>query len=364
MKKISDASPENRYIWHAVVKRFAFASLVYVILWCVVWWNGFVPTVSAELNTFLWFVFLSTPLGRFLLLSKFDVCYDKCSSPMWHGIFTVLSIAPAIAWTYITALSMVQSSSWDVNLALLFAIVGLVSGGINTFSPVMYQAVLFLSVMLLPPAYVIAYLDTEFPKIISIYFLLYFAGMLVVGKVQNTELRESVSNSVVLERASYLDPLTGLANRRHLYKLIDNMPELSSYFTTICVVAVDIDRFKSINDRFGHTAGDECLSRFAKLFESTYSDIGAHCIRMGGEEFLALFFDASFDDVNERTQFLARKTREACFLIENDTISFTISGGIAHAKLNDDTDVKSLIDKADGRLYKAKSCGRDRIEVS
>lgn len=362
MNKMRDASPEQRYIWRAVVKRFAFAGLIYGILWCVVSWNGFVPDISTELNFTLWFVFLSSPFARFFLLRKFDICYERLSAAAWHILFTALSITPAIAWTSITMLSITQNTSWEVNLALVFAIVGLVAGGVNTFSPVMHQVIIFLSVMLFPPAYAIAYFDTDFPKIISMYFLLYWAGMLMVGKVQNQELKDSINNSLILEKASYVDPLTGLANRRHLYKLIDNIEELSQHFSAIAVVAVDIDRFKSINDKFGHTAGDECLVRFARLFESIFRDSGAHCIRMGGEEFLALFFDVETTDVKIKTSRLAEITRESHFKVDNKSINFTISGGIADGVFDKNTDFKFLIDKADALLYKAKENGRDRIE--
>lgn len=364
MNKMRDAPPEHRYIWHAVVKRFAFASLIYVILWLTVSLTDFIPDVTPEINILLWLIFIATPLARFSLLHKFDACYGRLSWPTWHILFTTLSVAPVIAWTSVAMLSMIQHSSLEANLAIIFALVGLVSGGVNTFAPVMYQVCIFIFIMVLPPAYAITYFDTGFPRVIAVYFLLYGVGMLVVGKVQNAELKASINNSVILEKASYLDPLTGLANRRHLYKLIDSIKEFSQQYASAVVVAVDIDRFKSINDRYGHTAGDECLVRFARLFRSIFKDSGAHCIRMGGEEFIALFFDTNITEVIHKTDKLVETTRSSHFDLAEGSIHFTISGGIAHSAINKKLDLESLINKADSFLYLAKRNGRDRVEYS
>lgn len=381
---------QHRTIWQAMVKRSAFASLIYVVLWCLVSMTGVVPEVKPSTSIILWTVFLTVPFARFALLHYFDFFYRRLHIITWHLLFTVLATAPVIAWSATTLISLLQGSPWEVSFALVFALVGLVSGGVNTFSPVMYQVVIFLSVMLFPPAYVIAYMETDFPPMVSSYFLLYWAGMLLVGQIQHQELKASVENGVKLERASYIDPLTGLANRRHFYKVTDEICEVQKAPLNVVVVAVDIDRFKAINDKYGHTVGDECLKTFAHLFQDTFGaqdpntttrcaardhePVGArgmvsdkcqaiaHCIRMGGEEFLALFFDADSAEVEQRARGLLNTARHSRVDVAGESIAFTVSGGLAQGSVENAEQLQQLIDRADMLLYQAKTNGRDRIE--
>jgi diguanylate cyclase (GGDEF)-like protein len=163
--------------------------------------------------------------------------------------------------------------------------------------------------------------------------------------------------------AALADPLTGIANRRAF--LQDGamlLKRQASDPRPIAVMLLDLDNFKSINDRFGHAVGDRVLQLFAQ--------IGSRCMRridlfgrLGGEEFAALLFDAT----RERACAVAEEIR-ASFAgvsseVEGRPVVATVSIGIA---MNNDAmlDLSALLAQADHALYRAKDNGRNRIEIA
>ncbi|WP_269930359.1 GGDEF domain-containing protein [Aminobacter sp. HY435] len=152
------------------------------------------------------------------------------------------------------------------------------------------------------------------------------------------------------------DPLTGMLNRRGLqgraFKLLaagKRMP--------LSIVACDIDRFKNINDRFGHATGDAVLSAFANVVRTNVrtSDIAA---RTGGEEFVIVLKDSAVDDAYALTERLRREVASVRFAGMPDDFVVTCSFGIA--RLHDGEGLWEAIGRADKILYAAKRSGRNR----
>ena len=169
-----------------------------------------------------------------------------------------------------------------------------------------------------------------------------------------------------LLRSSHTDPLTGLANRRALDRVLDELP--ADHRRT--VVMIDLDHFKQLNDERGHLAGDEVLHRFATILEEHVRP-GDTVSRFGGEEF-CLLLDADAIDAHQ----VVERIRTAWAAIEP---SVTFSAGIADDRSSDErssevggttpTDlsrrrVDDLVARADAALYRAKDGGRDRIAVA
>jgi diguanylate cyclase (GGDEF)-like protein len=95
-----------------------------------------------------------------------------------------------------------------------------------------------------------------------------------------------------LERLSFTDALTGLANRRRLEEVLDDEWHRAQHSrTSLAVAMVDVDRFKRCNDHFGHLAGDECLRRVAKVLGNTVHDVDLGA-RYGGQEFAIVMLEA------------------------------------------------------------------------
>jgi diguanylate cyclase (GGDEF)-like protein len=161
-----------------------------------------------------------------------------------------------------------------------------------------------------------------------------------------------------LADAARHDPLTGLLNRNGFEER--SSAELSRarrHGTRVAVVVADLDEFKSVNDRFGHRAGDAVLRTFAELCRiyTRPEDLGA---RLGGEEFAFVLPDTDEADAVLAVERLRQALRTE--LMAPDGQAITASFGIACFP-GDGTDVETLVDLADRAMYAAKTRGRDRI---
>jgi diguanylate cyclase (GGDEF)-like protein len=163
--------------------------------------------------------------------------------------------------------------------------------------------------------------------------------------------------------AALVDPLTGVANRRAF--LQDGEAQLKRQATDprpTAVMLLDLDNFKSINDRFGHAVGDRVLEIFADVASSSLRHIDLFG-RLGGEEFAALVRDTT----RERALAVAEQIRagfaEATREVEGRSVDATVSIGIV---ISHDAvlDLSALLAQADHALYRAKDSGRNRIEIA
>ena len=189
----------------------------------------------------------------------------------------------------------------------------------------------------------------------ALLFTIAIAFILLAMAKERTEYRHKT--------AALIDPLTGIANRRAF--LEDGEAQLKRQATDprpTAVMLLDLDNFKSINDRFGHAIGDRVLGIFAEVASGCLRRIDLFG-RLGGEEFAAVLFDTTSERalaVGEeiRTRFAAA-TREA----EECPVVATVSVGIV---ISHDAvlDLSTLLAQADHALYRAKDNGRNRVEVA
>lgn len=164
-----------------------------------------------------------------------------------------------------------------------------------------------------------------------------------------------------LNAASHIDPLTGLRTRNGMMRTIEQeMARFQRSGTPFCVAVADLDRFKDINDRFGHNMGDRVLVATADEISGdlrTFDD----AFRLGGEEFLICLKDVDPDD-GQKTMERLRRNVETLAVDQGDgkpAIRFTISIGMACAA--QEQNAEALVRKADEALYRAKALGRNRV---
>ncbi len=157
------------------------------------------------------------------------------------------------------------------------------------------------------------------------------------------------------------DMLTGVLNRRAIEMQLRALAsEARAGGSGLGVLFLDIDHFKSINDRFGHATGDACLVAVAQRLQAELRD-GDHLGRWGGEEFVALLPGASLDNAHHTSQRILRRVSADPVQVGSGSVSITVSIGIAVLDpLHDDID--SLLHRADTALYRAKANGRNRVE--
>ncbi|HZB20008.1 MAG TPA: diguanylate cyclase, partial [Blastococcus sp.] len=158
-----------------------------------------------------------------------------------------------------------------------------------------------------------------------------------------------------LRRQAYEDPLTHLPNRRYAEARLDG---LLSTGAAPALAVVDVDRFKGINDAFGHPAGDAALRTVAELLVEGVRDTDEVC-RWAGDEFVILLPDTTAEQGERALERIRRSVATYDWASLGIDIPVTISVGIASAARGDDR--RTLFAAADGVLYDAKRSGRDRV---
>lgn len=160
-----------------------------------------------------------------------------------------------------------------------------------------------------------------------------------------------------LQRAATIDPLTGAHNRLQLdIVLTGAFQRAQRYGTPVTLIALDLDHFKSINDSYGHHAGDQVLRRVATLLKSRlrFTDT---IFRTGGEEFLVVLDNTPEEPAASVAEELRRRIAEADILGESRPV--TASLGVA--QLEADESIEDWLRRSDLRLYSAKEQGRNRV---
>ncbi|WP_288580894.1 PleD family two-component system response regulator [uncultured Methylobacterium sp.] len=172
-------------------------------------------------------------------------------------------------------------------------------------------------------------------------------------------LRESVQASMDL---AVTDGLTSLHNRRYLDSYLAGLfSEPSLRDRPVSLLILDIDRFKSINDRFGHDAGDEVLKEFATRIRSQTRGIDV-VARFGGEEIVVVVPDTALEASRQVAERIRERIEAAPFVVQRGTCSIdvTVSIGVA-ARQAGDGEPGALLKRADLALYEAKQTGRNRV---
>ena len=186
-------------------------------------------------------------------------------------------------------------------------------------------------------------------------------GYIVGSRIDITERKKMEAD--LREQAS-TDALTGLPNRRHfLHRLEDELERVRRRTTReACVLMLDLDHFKRVNDQYGHAAGDSLLRHFANLLrhELRATDTAG---RMGGEEFAVILPGSGLQAAQGFAERICDKLAEHPMSFGRQEVGITVSIGIASI-MDEDLSADAVLSRADLALYQAKDGGRNRVEFA
>ena len=189
----------------------------------------------------------------------------------------------------------------------------------------------------------------------ALLFTISIAFILLAMAKERTELRHRT--------AAMVDPLTGISNRRAFLEEAEALAKRSSgNACPIAVLLIDLDHFKSINDRFGHAIGDRVLEIFADIAQQTLraSDVLG---RLGGEEFAAVLYDTPPDHARAVAERMRIAFAQSTQKVDGHAVCASTSIGLVNSQMPL-LDMPTLLAQADQALYFAKERGRDRVEVA
>jgi len=283
--------------------------------------------VMAELGAYAVFAgYFVASLFSFLILQPDNRVYTVANTLQWMPVLYLAAF-------FFFPRRLAVAASWSVfALALLVPVAALFWGNFAAWGSAL--------ISLLVNAYVVHLLTLACLSLLALFGTQY-------ERVQIRARR--------LEHAALTDPLTGVANRRGLERALERLNETPGRL--IGLILLDTDRFKAVNDRFGHIVGDEVLAGLGRRL-STRLGRGDILGRWGGEEFLLIAPDttqAAAMSLAEQMRALAREEAHP----EVGTV--TVSAGVAVWMSG--TPVRDALHRADMALYAAKAQGRNRVEA-
>jgi diguanylate cyclase (GGDEF)-like protein len=192
-------------------------------------------------------------------------------------------------------------------------------------------------------------------------------GLILMTVRRLADERESALNearrlALHFEQLASYDALTGAYNRRSfMTRASEELSRCRRNAQPCCLLMIDLDLFKRVNDTYGHASGDEALRQLARIVRLTLRDFDIFG-RIGGEEFAALLCSVDSKQAADIGNRLREAMSAETITHETNQFRITLSGGVVMA--TDKDSVESLLEAADAALYRAKNAGRNRIEVA
>lgn len=166
-----------------------------------------------------------------------------------------------------------------------------------------------------------------------------------------------------IELHSRTDGMTGLLRRQaFMERLEDEFKKARAFHTPFCLLMIDIDHFKAVNDSHGHAAGDAVLARVGKILKESFYETDV-VGRYGGEEFIILLPRAEVEGVKRKAEALRARVEKENIQAGLQELHVTVSIGLSHYPENGQT-TEDLIARADEALYHAKETGRNRVSAA
>lgn len=190
----------------------------------------------------------------------------------------------------------------------------------------------------------------------SLLYMIATAFILLAMAKERTELEHKV--------LAMIDPLTGVANRRaFLDAALRRLKQRSRDPLPVAALLFDLDRFKSINDQYGHPVGDRVLRMFSDIAVSELRSTDL-LGRLGGEEFGAVLFGAEIGSAAATAERIRKAFAETNTMLDGYNVGASVSVGVAYAPAHESIEIETLLTRADEALYVAKARGRNRVEIA
>ncbi|MDD2700272.1 MAG: GGDEF domain-containing protein [Sideroxydans sp.] len=295
----------------------------------------------------------------------------------WGTLYVALTFISGLIWG---SLSMFYDPAWPASYQITLFVIytGITAGSFNTHTPYFIAFPAFY----LPPVCWLAYTLLQqhgegylsLSALFAIYIVLMYTSALryhrsltraLEVRFDNERLAEELSSSNLrLSSLADTDELTGLYNRRSMFNRLRS--EWNRHYRSqslLSLLYIDLDCFKQYNDTYGHEAGDQCLTRIAKLLHNHALRSSDMAARFGGEEFALILPDTSRHDAEKIAASIINDLALLHLPHTGSTVTdyVTVSIGIASMIPNEPDNDAILREAADQMLYQAKHEGRNRL---
>jgi diguanylate cyclase (GGDEF)-like protein len=336
-----------------------FHSLCIGGLMCWSLW-GSMPATS--LWIWLGMLGVSSTIRLLMYLRYFRMRPSGLALLEWQWPYFLTLALSASIWGF-GALWLIGQCDETAQLLILFFIVGMAGGGVVTYSAHRGMT-LTATLLLMAPSTLWLYTQPgHAARGMALAGTVLMLGAVRATKVLSTAMHEHLETSyklnaahAIAEKLAHSDDLTGINNRRAFMKLGESMAKLSHRNnSSISCLVIDVDHFKQINDRYGHSAGDRVLQHIGALLTQEFrtSDV---CGRLGGEEFSVVLPETESAGAAAVAEHFRKKVAESKIHWQDIPIRVTVSIGVSSG-----TDLTELLYHADIAMYDAKTSGRNRV---
>jgi diguanylate cyclase (GGDEF)-like protein len=202
----------------------------------------------------------------------------------------------------------------------------------------------------------------EPPPLMSFFGVIHFESIIfAVGTAAFVLLLVKERSEAASHLAATVDSLTGIANRAAFMQAATAiMDRCRREDAPVSVIMFDLDKFKGINDTYGHATGDAVIQKFCAVAAAALRPIDAFG-RLGGEEFAIVLASSSIESAFVRAERIRAAFEENCRIVGDKHVNATVSTGVS-VSLNGDTAIGALLKLSDAALYAAKASGRNRVK--
>jgi diguanylate cyclase (GGDEF)-like protein len=308
------------------------------------------------------------------------ILFLACAAVQWHGTRLLTRARPYLPLVFVGPILMAAINLVPVGEALpmvrgmtagvlnisyfggaLYVLLRPPSDRLTAYKPLALLFVLNIVAIGLAPFGGLGSSEAGLPELLSLAGLINIMGQIfVIGTTIFVIVALRERKEVAERKAAALDSLTGLSNRgSFLAESTRLVSRCTIDGTPFSVVVVDLDRFKQVNDNFGHAAGDAVLRVFAEVARKTLR-VNDKIGRLGGEEFALFLYGSGAEAAMVIAERLRRTFQDAAEFLDGQPVRATLSAGVATSIA--DADLETLLREADAALYQAKDNGRNRVE--
>jgi diguanylate cyclase (GGDEF)-like protein len=315
-----------------------------------------------------WFTLIGLlALARFTLVLRFRRRRPEARDmSAWEQLFVASLVSTGLAWG-VGGWLIMPSHSRLHQVIVYFFLMGMAGGAVASYSAHATCTSVTIGSVMLPATVWFVLQDDVILRAMAVGGLVYIGAVYRATRTLAFFLRRSFQLTHELQEAheaaqelARTDVLTGMKNRRAFYELGElAFEQAKRYGHPLSLVMLDVDRFKQVNDNWGHAAGDQVLKAVAGVIKETAraSDISG---RLGGEEFAVLLPETAVEDATAQAERLRRGVAGLSVRYEADDITLTCSLGVAQSD-GECSSLDTLIGRADCALYEAKGQGRNRV---
>lgn len=265
----------------------------------------------------------------------------------WERKWVISSLLPSL--TILSAIFFpYEGNQLTIYLFIALVMVAMVAGSIISSVTSIKTFLVFMNTTIPPFILICLFKGTGHFLTLSAFLITFYIVFLTLALTMNRTVLRAIKLQILQKDMSNKDSLTNLWNRRKLFSVIEPIKELQ-----YCVLMIDVDNFKQLNDKYGHARGDEVLVDLSQSILSVVSNKEL-VVRYGGEEFLVLIFNQDIEYAKQISEKICAQTINDCDL--------TVSIGIATTEQSEDFD--TVVELADRAMYEAKRQGRNRVQSS